>query len=249
MCHPPCESISFSGRRVFLFILALLFAYASVNAVAGDRKQAGKSTPAGLYHNYCSVCHGDAGDGKSRARGSLIPPPADFTDPKLKDRFSVAYMAAITREGKPGTAMTGWKTQLNATEIDAVARYVRNTFVDNPGGVAVRKGRTLYGHFCVDCHGIDGRGVQAARTTADAAGAAGVAGVKAPDLTTKEKTRELTRDRMIAAIAVGKVGTTMKGFSGQLSPEDIDAVAEYMRTQVLHGGLESVSGTSAHGKK
>ena len=35
-----------------------------------------------LYHDYCSVCHGDKGDGNSHAKQGLVPPPRDFTTPQ-----------------------------------------------------------------------------------------------------------------------------------------------------------------------
>ena len=231
------------SSRALLALAAAVCAATLQSAHAGDRKHVGKTTPAGLYHNYCSVCHGDGGDGQSRARGSLIPPPANFTDPKLKDRLTVAYIAAITREGKAGTAMVGWKTQLNDSDIDGLARYVRSNFVEKAASPALTKGRTLYGHLCVECHGIDGRGGELPKK------AQGTSSARVPDLNAPERLRELTRDRMVAAVAVGKSGTAMKGFAGQLAPEDIEAVVEYLRTQVIGGGLDNISGTSAHGKK
>lgn len=87
-----------------------------------------KSTPDKIYHNYCSVCHGDKGDGRSRAQNSFVRPPKDFTktDPKSLPRD---YMIAIVRDGKAGTAMVGWKTQLNDKEIEQVVDYVRATFM------------------------------------------------------------------------------------------------------------------------
>ncbi len=232
-----------SSRPMWVLAAAIFFATMQHGAHAGDRKHVGKTTPAGLYHNYCSVCHGDGGDGQSRARGSLIPPPANFTDPKLKERLTVAYISAITREGKAGTAMVGWKTQLNDADIDGLARYVRSNFVEKAASPALTKGRTLYGHLCVECHGIDGRGGELPKK------AQGAPGAKVPDLNAPERLRELTRDRMVAAVAVGKSGTAMKGFAGQLAPEDIEAVVEYLRTQVIGGGMENISGTSAHGRK
>lgn len=217
--------------------LALLFAL-SLAATAGDRKKSpdGRIDPALLYHNYCSVCHGDQGDGRSRARNSLVPPPADFTDPALRSRLTVDYIAAITREGKPGTAMVGWKTQLTPPESRALAGYVRAQFVEKSGDAAARRGRTLYGHHCAGCHGPTGRGLEAGQPPP--------AGSKpAPDLT---KGGEISRERAIAAIAVGKPASGKPGFAQQLAPADIEAVAEYLRQSLL--ALSSgVSGTSAHG--
>jgi mono/diheme cytochrome c family protein len=102
-------------------------ALASGAALAGERApKGGEVKPAVLYHNYCSVCHGDKGDGNSRAKNSLVPPPRDFT---TATHLTKEYVRRITAEGKPGTAMVGWKTQLNDKEIDALAEYVMSTFV------------------------------------------------------------------------------------------------------------------------
>jgi mono/diheme cytochrome c family protein len=89
--------------------------------------------PSLLYHNYCSVCHGDKGDGKSRATNALSPPPYDFTSPKARSEQSRERIIAFVTNGKPGTAMVGWKTQLNEREIAALADYVFTAFVQgNP---------------------------------------------------------------------------------------------------------------------
>lgn len=207
-------------------------------AAAGDRRKSpdGRIDPALLYHNYCSVCHGDQGDGRSRARASLVPPPANFTDPALRGRLTVDYIAAITREGKPGTAMVGWKTQLSAAESAALARYVRTRFVETSGDESARRGRTLYGHHCIACHGPVGRGIEA--------GSAREGAKPAPDLT---KAAGLTRERTIAAIAVGKASAGKPGFAQQMSPSDIEAVADYLKQ--LLAVSPGVSGTTAHGGK
>lgn len=116
--------------RICPCLAACLLALAALDGHAGDRrKMTGKADGAAIYQNYCSVCHGEAGDGRSGARTSLVPPPADFTNPRLAYRFTREYMAAIVREGKPGTAMVGWKTRLDDTQVAAVVDYVRARFV------------------------------------------------------------------------------------------------------------------------
>lgn len=99
--------------------------------------QARAANPGALYHNYCSVCHGDRGDGRSRARASLVPPPRDFTDPRATSALTREQMIAATRDGKRGTAMVGWKTQLRDAEIAAVVDYIRAEFM-RPDHTAVR---------------------------------------------------------------------------------------------------------------
>lgn len=221
-------------RFAFLVaLLALVFA-----AHAGDRKRlTGKLDPAGLYHNYCSVCHGDNGDGNSRAKGSLVPPPADFTNPQRHAHFTQAYIAAIVKEGKKGTAMVGWKTQLTDVEIEALAAYVKTTFVDRASDAGLKQGRALYGHFCVGCHGVRGDGVSTA----------GGAMKPAPrDFTGESARKELSRDRIVSAIAVGRRGTQMAGFAGQMSPQDIESLADYVEKWLMAGQSASISGVNAH---
>jgi len=148
------ETLS-SGRALRCGILALAhaaLAIAANAAYAGERpsRSGGDIKPDVIYHNYCSVCHGDRGDGRSRARNSLVPPPRDFTTAQNLTR---EYMAAIIANGKPGTAMTAWKTQLNEKEIEAVTDYIVKMFVEGKGasigtpaqGAAAISGTTAHG--------------------------------------------------------------------------------------------------------
>jgi len=116
------------GARIIAFALG----YALLAAVrAAPSGQGGGSAiqPAVLYHNYCSVCHGDKGDGRSRASNSLSPSPYDFTSAKARSEQSRERIIAFITNGKPGTAMVAWKSQLNEREIAALADYVYATFV------------------------------------------------------------------------------------------------------------------------
>lgn len=87
------------------------------------------SDGAALYHNYCSVCHGDKGDGRSRATGSLSTPPRDFTSADSRRELSPERIAAAVAFGRPGTAMVGWRTQLSEADIQRVSAYVHQRFV------------------------------------------------------------------------------------------------------------------------
>lgn len=227
------------GAVLAAFAAAATMLACAGDATAGDRKRSGGRIDAAvIYHNYCSVCHGDAGDGRSRARNSLIPAPANFTDVKLQGKLTREYIGAIVRHGKPGTAMVGYTAQLNDAEIAAVADYVRTAFVDHAGDASLARGRALYGHLCVQCHGVDGTG---------ATPAASAGGARPRDLTSVAARAELTRERIVTAVAVGKRGTAMNGFSGQLSPADMEAVVDYVRKSLMPAGGKAISGTSAHG--
>ena len=126
------------GRAFFLAglrALALLLAGVAGWALAAPATPPG-SEAAVLYHNYCSVCHGDKGDGKSRAAGALSTLPRDFTSAQSKADLSRERIAAVIAHGKAGTAMVGWKTQLSDTDIQRLADYVHTRFVTGQAGAA-----------------------------------------------------------------------------------------------------------------
>ena len=104
-----------------------------------DAHQPAEIRPDLIYHNYCSVCHGDRGDGRSRARNSLNPPPADFTTPQAREMYTRPRMILALQYGRPGTAMTAWTTQLSQKEIEAVVDYILDTMVPPADGRAYQE--------------------------------------------------------------------------------------------------------------
>ncbi|NJD25991.1 MAG: c-type cytochrome [Betaproteobacteria bacterium] len=205
------------------------------DADAAERKRGSATDPAALYHNYCSVCHGDRGDGNSRAKGSLVPPPRDFTRATDLNREA---MIIIVREGKAGTAMAGWGTQLNDREIAAVVDYVRNTFMKVATDPKLQRGRTLYAQNCMACHGDRGQGAPAPSGL-----------IPAKDFTTPQARAELTRERMIASVTNGRPNTQMVAFKGRLPDADIAAVVDYVMAGLMLPTAGSISGTSAHANR
>lgn len=226
--------IALANFRRFLPLFAAL-AFGAPAALAGERPlKTGKIQPEVIYHNYCSVCHGDKGDGRSRAQGSLVPPPRDFTSGIPMSRET---MITIIREGKAGTAMTAWKTQLNDREIEALADYIRASFMQVVLDPKIARGRSIYGHNCVACHGDRGQGVAVPGT-----------GMRPPrNFLAREAHAELTRQRMIASVTQGRPGTAMAAFAPQLPPQDIEAVVDYVRTVLMSASIQGISGTLAHG--
>lgn len=123
--------------------LVLLWAHVAVSAAS--------AVPAGadgavLYHNYCSVCHGDKGDGKSRASGSLSTVPRDFTSADSKRELSRERIAAAIAHGRPGTAMVAWKSQLAEPDILRLAAYVHERFVLGQGAPATAAISGIHAH-------------------------------------------------------------------------------------------------------
>lgn len=214
--------------------LACLFMMLSaIGSWAGERPtKGGALKPEALYHNYCSVCHGDRGDGNSRARNSLVPPPRDFTRATELTRDT---MMTIVTHGKPGTAMTAWKTQLEPMEIEAVVDYIRKTFMQVALDPRLQKGRTLYAQNCMVCHGERGQG---------AGGASGL--IPARDFTTPQARIELTRERMIGSVTNGRANTAMAAFAGRMPAQDIEAVVDFVRASLMLPASNAISGTNAH---
>lgn len=116
-----------------------------------------------LYHEYCSVCHGDRGDGNSKAMKSLNPPPRDLTKIANLPRD---YLLNVITHGKPGTAMVGYKTRLNDEQLNALANYVHDEIVNR--GAAIAAGRLS--------------GISGTSGTTGTSGAGGAAGAR-PDPT------------------------------------------------------------------
>ncbi len=193
-----------------------------------------------LYHNYCSVCHGDRGNGQSKANMALNPAPRDFSSPTAKRELTRERIIHAIAKGRDNTAMVGWESQLSNAEITALADYLLHNFINPQDAVATHPGKSLYEKNCAVCHGDHGTG---GKWTAGM-------GVKPRDFTS-ERGRALSREVMIDAVTHGRNNTAMAAFSGQLSAQQIDNVVDYIRLafMALPGQIEGLSGTYAHGNQ
>lgn len=231
MTVTPLQHSGFIARIVFAALAFGVLAPSAALAGKHDAKGA-ESRPDAIYHNYCSVCHGDRGDGRSRARNSLNPPPRDFT---AAGELSRETMIIITTHGKPSTAMVGWKTQLSTAEIEGVVDYIRKTFMVVALDPRLQRGKTVYAQNCIACHGAQGQGSSLP-----------IGGSKpARDLASPQARAELNRERMISSVTSGRPGTAMAGFGGRLPAPDIEAVVDYVRSAIMVPHTE-ISGTDAH---
>jgi mono/diheme cytochrome c family protein len=210
---------------------ACAIAVASLSCSIGGA--AAQTEPAVLYHNYCSVCHGDKGDGRSRAAAALVPPPRDFTDAAARRDLTRERIVAAIKYGRPGTAMVGWTTQLSNRDIERLADYVLAQFVRRES-LGDPRGRAIYAKNCAVCHGDRGEGAMWA--------AANMA--RPPRNFGAPQAQSLTREAMIAAVTHGRPGTAMAAFGTQLSRDDIAAVVDFIRTAFMS---PDISGTRAHG--
>lgn len=203
------------SKIIALGLVSLLASYSSWAAEKTPKSV--NPTAEMIYKDNCSVCHGDNGDGRSRASNSLVPPPRNFTE---AGELTREYMIFTVANGKPGTAMTAWKSRLNSEQIEAVVDYVRNRFMQEAIETYSSSGRMAYAHYCKSCHGERGQGVLAEGLTV--APRSFFAGADS-----------LTRERMITAVTKGVPGTLMWGYSEKLSPLQIGAVVDYVRRELM----------------
>lgn len=225
--------------HICLLRICLLATCLWANLSAGSA-DAAEPQPATLYHNYCSVCHGDKGDGRSRAAHALQPVPRDFTSPASRNELSRARIISAIKYGRPGTAMVGYSTQLSDRDIERLADHVLATFVRREAGTgagADTRGRQLYAANCSVCHGDRGQGAAWAG-----------ANMARPPRNFAAAGADLSRETMIATVTHGRAGTAMAGFSPRLTRADIEQVVDFVRTALMPAtSAPSISGTRAHG--
>jgi len=125
-----------AGTLLVAWLALMAWPAHAAKGAAGGATAGGSADAAVLYHNYCSVCHGDKGDGRSRATGALSTLPRDFTTAESKRDLSRERIALAIAHGRPGTAMVGWKTQLSEGDIQRLAEHVHTRFVLGQGGSA-----------------------------------------------------------------------------------------------------------------
>jgi mono/diheme cytochrome c family protein len=83
-----------------------------------------------IFFKHCKACHGNKGDGKTFAANVLNPPPKNFTLEKSKQQLTEERMIRSVVDGKKGTAMMPWKSQLTVQEIQAVVQYIRKELMN-----------------------------------------------------------------------------------------------------------------------
>lgn len=107
-------------NRIARFVLALPLALVSASAIA--QAQDGKK----IYQQRCAFCHGDTGKGDGPSGQALQPAPKDFSQPAFWASIGDGGVRKAIENGKPGTAMIGFKNIMKPEEIDAVASHVES---------------------------------------------------------------------------------------------------------------------------
>jgi cytochrome c oxidase cbb3-type subunit 3 len=114
------------SRPAYLFLLFWALSLAGSAAATDPGEQ--------IYRYYCYQCHGYAGNGRTLAASTLVPPPRDFTSATVAE-LPLDRMLQSILDGRPGTGMVSFASVLNPVEARAVAEYVQRSFMrDAPVG-------------------------------------------------------------------------------------------------------------------
>ena len=108
-------------KLVCLLGLAALTAPVAVAQQVGDTDLFGQVQR--LYQNHCALCHGDSGEG--------APP----TFPALSGNDRLGDPALLVNNIRQGSGNMPPFPELTAEDIAALAKYVRNAWANNFGGV------------------------------------------------------------------------------------------------------------------
>ena len=74
-----------------------------------------------LYLQHCVLCHGVAADGNGVRSMGLTPRPVDFTQSAFRAKMTPRRVFHAIREGRRGTAMSGWPSLSDEKAWDLVA--------------------------------------------------------------------------------------------------------------------------------
>ncbi len=193
-----------------------------------------------IYKKNCAVCHGDKGDGNSRAAAGLRTKPRNFTSKDIIKTLTRERMIQSVRTGIDGSPMVSWDERLGIDTIEKVVDYIRMTFMGKKGEknvslASVRrkmakpmvkglvgdpvKGAEFFNNNCYVCHGKKGEGN----------------GPRSKFINPKPRNFRLLASRikynrptLFESISKGIIGSEMPSWNKVLTDQQIADVAEYV---------------------
>ncbi|MBI2980599.1 MAG: c-type cytochrome [Chloroflexi bacterium] len=172
-----------------------------------------------LYSSVCATCHGAQGEG-------IVGPALKGT--QLDDDTLQKFIA----RGIPGTAMPAWGKEdggpFHQQQIKDLATFIKNwdkVLSETPASLTspqqtmpsttettATDGSKIFANRCSSCHGVNRQGTSGL----------------APALT-PESLAALNDTTIKDTILNGRSGTAMPVFKGTLSPEEIDALLQFIK--------------------
>ena len=172
-----------------------------------------------LFDTYCFVCHGSAGRGDGPLAAKLSAKPADLSRSKRSSKELFSIVKGTNGHNINGV-MPRWGHTLSDPQINALVAYLRFLGTAKEGLPGdPHAGKDLYSRHCSACHGVHGRGDGVM---------VGVLPMKPADHTQTGAVAGMSNQELIGIIATGK-GDYMPGWKGELSDEEIAALASYIR--------------------
>lgn len=122
-----------------------------------------------LFVARCVLCHADNGAGEPTMKGQLAAEIPNLTDDDWTYGSTDGEIFTLIQTGTPND-MEGFGDTLNERQIWNIVNYIKSLEpADTPNTTAVENpvvsttesllaGRQNYARFCVECHGLDGRG-------------------------------------------------------------------------------------------
>lgn len=160
-----------------------------------------------LFESVCAFCHGSEGTGTERA-------PVLNSD-ELLTNFDDDWFEETIVQGRPSKGMPTWGTVLSPDQIEDVVALIAAWREGEQVEVSPLVGldaEELYIASCAACHGTEGEG--------------GIA----PVLRGNDFIESQTNEDLLDIILNGRQGTTMPGFSAQISEREAGAIVELIQS-------------------
>lgn len=221
--NPTNNQITLRMRIASLFLAASLYAAVAPPLVRTHQPDTEIRTAtitekgAALYARYCSLCHGNNGEGYLADNANAL------SNQDFLVSASDEYILQGILQGRPGTPMSAWSRgkggSLAREEASAIVSFIR-TWQKTPSLVfraaAVKgnaeNGASLYERWCAACHGKQGNGNNA------------------PQLG-NPVFQQTAGDAFIHyAIRNGRRGTSMTAYKQKLNSQEINDVVSFIRT-------------------
>jgi mono/diheme cytochrome c family protein len=198
--------------------LEALVAY-TLETTSGAPAQVGQE----LFAQYCSVCHGDFGEGgPNPARTNDVIAPISSAE-YLKTRDD-ATLRSVIAQGQPNFGMSPFGTAfggpLDDEQIDAIVAFIRNWEANPPvefppdvvQAPIAATGKEVFASVCARCHGGQGEG--------------GIG----PALNSPEFQAGYEDQEIFDIINSGHDATAMIGWGEIITSEQIDQLVDFIRS-------------------